>query len=80
MKDGNGIWRKLSVVITIVVIIATAIFGYGLLCANVKANKEDIAGIEPDVKKNTQAIERMEAKLEYIREGIDDIKEDLRER
>lgn len=80
MNNKNGFWRKASVIITIVIIVVTVVFGYGLLCANVKSNRDNISEIKPEVKKNTQAVERMETKLEYIKEGIDDIKRDLRER
>lgn len=80
MDNKNGFWRKAGVIITIVVVVLTAVFGYGLLCGSVKTNKDNIAEIKPKVQSNAEDIKNIEGKLEYIKDGIDDIKQELREK
>jgi len=74
-KNGNGFWRKAATVTGILLALAGAVFGYGLLCGNVNSNTKDIAEMKPEVHK----IERMEYQLDYIIKGVDEIKAELKE-
>jgi len=95
MKETNGFWRKASVITTIVVIAVTVLSGYVLVCGQVRTNqsvitelkKIDIAELkevdkmsEKERRMTDQAVIRLQADVDYIKQGIDDIKEDLRER
>lgn len=80
MKNNNGFWRKASVIITIIGIGAAALIGYGILCNTVKNNKDTLVEIKPKVQTNSENIKGIEAKLDGIQMGIDDIKLELRER
>lgn len=95
MKENNGFWRKAGVITTIVVIAVTVLSGYILVCGQVRTNqsaitelkKIDIAELkevdkmsEKERRMTDQAVIRLQADVDYIKQGIDDIKEDLRER
>jgi len=95
MKETNGFWRKAGVITTIAVIVVTVLSGYVLTCGQVRTNKSAIAELkktdiaelkeidkmsERERRMTDQAVIRLQADVDYIKQGIDDIKEDLRER
>ena len=86
MKNNNGIWRKLSVIITIIVLITGTVFAYAKYCGQVENNANDIAELQR-VEKNAEgerrmtreAVIKLQADVDYIKQGIDEIKAELRE-
>ena len=94
-KDGNGFWRKASVLITIIIVTVTIIVGYVTMCNTVGTIKDDkIPKLEEKCTKLEDAdsaalqerrnfdrrLTEQQSDIKYNKEGIDDIKEELRTR
>ena len=94
-KDGNGFWRKASVLITIIIVTVTIIVGYVTMFNTVGTIKDKTI---PAIEKKCEKLEdsdlaalqerreleldmtELQSDVKYIKSGIDDIKQELRER
>ena len=72
MATKNGIMWK------ILLPIAGALLTVGGLCATIKQNRDDIAEVEVISHQNEGDIRDLKKDVTYIREGIDEIKEEVK--
>ena len=94
-KDGNGFWRKASVLITIIIVTVTIIVGYVTMCNTVGTIRDDkIPKLEnrcikledadrialQERRQTDHDVTELKSDVKYIMRGIDEIREELRER
>ena len=72
-RTNGNLWKIISVVTTLVVLVVGAIFGYANLGSAVGVNSTEIAEIKPDVKRNSEYRIQDKIATEYIKEKISNI-------
>ena len=79
-KGLNGYTKWVTIGISIVVIFASYVWKTSAICstldANIAADKEMHTTLAQTAKENREAILRMQIDLDYIKKGIDDIRQD----
>ena len=58
--------------------VAGALLTVGGLCATIKQNRDDIAKVEIQAHGNEGDIRELKTDVKYIREGIDEIKQNVK--
>lgn len=74
MKNNEKIWRWTKLILAIVLPLLCAVYAYGRLNGRVESIETDIG----KVSENEKAIVELKTDIKYIKEGIDDIKEQLK--
>lgn len=72
----KGWFRLLWPIVVALLLIAVA---YGTLRANVKENKEDIEKVEIKAEVTENNVIKLQTDVTYIKEGIDEIKRELKD-
>lgn len=85
MAKANGIVRLISLIVTLVILLAGGVAGYTWLKSDVEVNTKDIVelkvnqgGIEEDVGEIKLELNSQGKDIEYILEGINEIKNELK--
>lgn len=76
MLNSNGkIWRILAILLVVIFAAMSVVYGYGRLNHRVEA-LETAAKIAEDTR---ERVIRVEEGVEYLKKGVDDIKEQLKD-
>lgn len=85
-RKNNTFWLKfLSIAVTILLSVIAVVYGYGQLNSAVQTNTQVIAKNCKEIEANSEAAVniriqqgKMDTKLEYIKEGIEEIKQEVK--
>lgn len=73
-KNNEKFWRLARIAVTIGILLLAAVYAYGRLNNRV----ETLEGQAKEAQKTKEMVIRIEAHVEYIKESIDEIKEQLK--
>ena len=77
-KNNEKIWRLARIAITIGTLLVAVAVAYATLRERVNTNRGRIGTVEQKAEDNQTAIVEMKTDIKYIKEGIDEIKEQLK--
>lgn len=78
MKNNERIWRWARITITIGTLLVAVAVAYATLRERVNTNRGRLDTVEEKAETNQMVIIEMKTDIKYIKEGIDEIKEQLK--
>lgn len=73
-KNNEKFWRYSKIILTLILVFAGVVYGYGKLNGRVEALETQAK----EAQKTKEAVIRMEEGIEYLKKAVDEIKEQLK--